>query len=276
MLEVSTIDGVETTDAVEPMPEALAPLDPASAFPADGEVSCDSLPALQKAAQAGLLTSSLTHDVNNHLQSILGFAGMALRMDDPDAWRGALEMIQQRCVDLEETNRVFLDFVKQPSIATYGAFRLSEVVERASTLVAPLANSRHVDVSPLVLVDAPVRGQPRLAVQALVNLVTNSIRACADREGSVVIEASRSGEDRCRLKVIDDGPGIPPAIRDDIFRPLVTSRAESGGHGLGLFIVRRIVESMHGTVEARTSSGGTTFVIDLPIADEPPGEQQLL
>ncbi|MHC4472567.1 MAG: sensor histidine kinase [Planctomycetota bacterium] len=281
-------DGIEATAADELVPFSMGCLEPEDVwFPADedeqttctvpppssrcrSERECEVVLELQRAAQAGLLTSSLTHDVNNHVQSILAFAFMALKEDDPDAWRAALEKIRKRCGDLEETNRAFLEFVRHPDSVAHGEFCLAEVVTETARIAAPLARSHRVEITPLLVEDARVRGELRLAIQALVNLVSNAIRACSGRRGRVEIEASRSGNGRCQLVVIDNGSGIPKQIRGALFRPFVSGHPKSGGHGLGLFIVQQIIRSFGGSIAVRTSSKGTTFVLDLPAADELP------
>ena len=115
--------------------------------------------------------------------------------------------------------------------------------------------------------DGGVLGDSRLLVQALVNLASNAIRACAETKGRVRIEASSPTDGFCRFEVIDDGPGIPEAMRGRLFRPFSTGSAASGGNGLGLFIVRQSVRRLGGTIRVRTSPSGTTFVVDLPRAD---------
>ena len=65
------------------------------------------------------------------------------------------------------------------------------------------------------------------------------------------------------IQVIDNGPGIPHAIRDKVFYPLVSGR--EGGSGLGLTLVQNFVTQHHGTVTFETQPGGTTFTLLLPI-----------
>ena len=67
------------------------------------------------------------------------------------------------------------------------------------------------------------------------------------------------------LQVIDDGPGIPPSLRDTLFYPLVTGR--EGGSGLGLSLAQSFVEQHQGMIEAETRNGLTCFTILLPLAE---------
>jgi signal transduction histidine kinase len=97
---------------------------------------------------------------------------------------------------------------------------------------------------------------------ALLNLTINACQAAPGKD--VEIHLDRSGN-ACRITVADRGPGIPPAIRDRLFEPFVTTRVS--GTGLGLAIVKRLVDLQDGTVELRDrAGGGTVATITIPRA----------
>lgn len=108
-------------------------------------------------------------------------------------------------------------------------------------------------------------GDPVLLEWALEALIKNAVDALSGRGGHirVIVEAL---DDTARLRVWDDGPGIAPEVRGQIFEPGVTTK--TGGWGLGLALARRIVERQHGgRLSCRTGQdGGTEFVVDLPTA----------
>jgi two-component system, NtrC family, nitrogen regulation sensor histidine kinase NtrY len=116
--------------------------------------------------------------------------------------------------------------------------------------------------------DASVAGDRGQLRQVIVNLLTNSIEAA----GTVRVVVSSHRIERgnraiLRLRVEDDGPGIPEEIRDTIFDPYVTSK--NRGTGLGLAIVERIVFDHDGRISCESAPGsGATFVIDLPVEHE--------
>lgn len=103
--------------------------------------------------------------------------------------------------------------------------------------------------------------------QIFVNLINNAMDAIGNAGGQILINAEKDGN-TIIIKVIDDGPGIPEEDMKDVFTPYVTSKERNEGTGLGLFIVKRIIEDHQGTISLSNTSGkGTEFVITLPAAD---------
>ena len=102
--------------------------------------------------------------------------------------------------------------------------------------------------------------------QVLLNLVQNA-RDAMPRD-LVVDIALRSSGATVQLSVCDNGPGIPPNLRESVFDPFFTTRAHAGGIGLGLFLVEGIVRGHGGTVELQSGAagGGSCFTLMLPAA----------
>ena len=114
---------------------------------------------------------------------------------------------------------------------------------------------------------AEVRG-PRIA-QVVINLVLNAAQAIApghpdSNRIDVRVQSSPTG---AIIEVSDTGPGIPAEIAEHLFRPFFTTRAGSGGTGLGLWLSRAIVEEEGGTLSWRNRpEGGAVFTVHLPLA----------
>jgi CheY-like chemotaxis protein len=131
------------------------------------------------------------------------------------------------------------------------------------------------------LPDLPCRRD--LIGQALLNLVVNAAHAIAETlsegvrdKGLIRITATRFGDRHIDLSVADDGPGIPPDIRERIFEPFFTTKASGRGTGLGLSVVHGIVTQNGGTIDVESRVGvGTTFRIAFPAVYEgtSPGER---
>jgi len=106
--------------------------------------------------------------------------------------------------------------------------------------------------------------------QAVLNLVINAVQVCSDGQ-RVDVSTRRAGGGRSvEIVVADDGPGLDDELAADPFAPFTTKRA--GGVGLGLAVVKRIVDTHGGEVSAvGREGGGTIFTVRLPVATEIPG-----
>jgi signal transduction histidine kinase len=95
------------------------------------------------------------------------------------------------------------------------------------------------------------------------NLIANAIDAVADG-GSVEVTAHRQ-DDSVVVRVVDDGPGIPPEIRERIFDPFFTTKQTGDGTGLGLAIARSLIGQHEGEIEVESRPGRTEFRVTLPV-----------
>lgn len=245
-------------------------LAPPPSWQAEREALYELLAHEQRVAQVGLVTSGLAHDVMNGLQLISGAAQVALLSRDPLAARDALEKVTAHCQDVAEITRALLQFVKRRDAPEEAVFPIEDCMATAERLVAPLARVKRVTLSRRTSGTPQARGDSRLLVQAVVNLVTNAIHACSQTSGRVEVSASRLPDGTGKIEIADTGPGIPEAIRGRIFRPFESGRGPSGGNGLGLFIVRQSLRRLHGTIRVRSSPDGTRFTLLLPsVGGEP-------
>lgn len=116
----------------------------------------------------------------------------------------------------------------------------------------------------------PVAANRTLIEWALENLIKNAVDALQERGGEIVLSvAPRTASKTVEVRVSDDGPGVPRALRKRIFEPGISTKDH--GWGVGLSLSRRIVEELHGgTLELVTSEteGGAAFSIALPVLEE--------
>jgi signal transduction histidine kinase len=117
----------------------------------------------------------------------------------------------------------------------------------------------------------------RLMRQAFLNLVENAAQAMPEG-GTLTLRLAReevNGVLMARADVEDTGSGIAPDVEPRIFEPFFTTRAT--GTGLGLAVVKRIIDGHRGRLRVATRAGrGTTFTLWLPLEEEPPRPSQLL
>jgi two-component system, OmpR family, sensor kinase len=151
---------------------------------------------------------------------------------------------------------------------------LAQVAAGALEEVQPLAGGRRLDSAlegPL-----PMSGNPDELHRMIRNLLENAVRHTPEKT-TVELTARRDG-DAALLEVIDDGPGIPAAIEEQVFDRFVRGDGPAdtvggGGSGLGLAIVRAVAQSHGGTVEAGQSTyGGARLSIRLPLEKAAEGE----
>jgi len=131
------------------------------------------------------------------------------------------------------------------------------------TVLRAKARSKGVNVNLAVEPDLPaVEGFGGELNQIWLNLIDNALDAVAER-GQVEVAAGRVGRSLV-VRVIDDGPGIPPEILDQIFDPFFTTKPVGQGTGLGLDIARRLVRRHEGEISVDSRPGRTEFRVTLP------------
>jgi signal transduction histidine kinase len=129
------------------------------------------------------------------------------------------------------------------------------------------ARSKSAGVTVTVEPNLPrVRGFIGELNQVWANLIDNALDA-VPRSGRVDVTASREGG-RVVVRVVDNGPGIPENIRNHVFEPFFTTKPVGQGTGLGLDIVRRLVQHNDAQIEVDTVPGRTEFRVSLPVADD--------
>lgn len=108
--------------------------------------------------------------------------------------------------------------------------------------------------------------------QVFMNILNNAVDALMEQESQsckrILIQTERLTHNHIRVRIKDNGPGIPNAIKSKVFDPFFTTKPMGQGTGLGLAICYQIIEKHQGKVEIISETGqGTEFVIDLPIGD---------
>jgi len=146
---------------------------------------------------------------------------------------------------------------------------LNEVIQEAARLMEKENETDQIDLDlhPGPLVVEADREELR---RIYINLIKNALQAIPDdREGRVRITTTTTGDGhgRAHSRIVDNGAGIPPDLRDKIFEPNFSTK--TGGTGLGLAIAQKTVDELGGEIGFETTDGeGTTFWIQLPLAED--------
>jgi signal transduction histidine kinase len=213
------------------------------------------------------LAGGLAHEIRNPLSTIgmnLELLAEELENDDSQRARRMLRRIanlQGECRNLEEILNAFLQFARAGELHLSDG-NLNTIVSDYVDFLEPQANSMEVELRPHLDSDLPVVMLDKsLMRQALVNLCRNAIEAMPEG-GSIDLLTRTRGEDVV-LEIIDTGKGMDEKTRGQMFQAFFSTR--SGGSGLGLPTVRKIVEAHHGRISCESEVGkGTRFTITLP------------
>lgn len=204
------------------------------------------------------------HELQSPLASYRTQLEVALRQDDPRAWRDLAADLLADTDRMERLVRDLLFLARQDSSlpATSAMVDLDDVVLEE---VARLRPATSVAIDTRGVSAAPVRGSRDDLARMVRNLLANGVRHAA---GRVDVEC-RQDESGTLVVVVDDGTGVEPAMREAVFerfRRGDPSRGHDSGTGLGLSIVRAVVERHGGTVRIAPGAGGARFEVRLPRA----------
>ncbi len=220
----------------------------------------------EKLSLVGRLISGIAHELNNPLQSVVGYAQLMERRGQaaPDDLRRVHENAQ-RCRRIIEN---LLLFVRQGKVVVKPV-RVDEAVRASLELLHyKLNKAADVDVAVDLSPDLRARADFQQLEQVIVNLINNAYDAMAGRDGPRRLRISgRAADGKVRVEIADSGPGVPPEARARLFEPFYTTKPEGQGTGLGLATCRQIMEEHGGAIgHLSPKEGGALFWIELPAA----------
>ncbi len=226
----------------------------------------DLLARHRRLATMGEMAAALAHQIRTPLTAGLLYASNASRPELPAEQRDALLGKAVACLhDLERLIGDMLRFARGATLAGQ-RFGLLELLVCVDDSLRPLVGTDQALVVRRPDRDVILTGNREALAGALINLGTNALQA-GGPSASVAISARVTGL-QVEIRVCDDGPGIPEPLRERIFDPFFTSRAD--GTGLGLPVARSIARAHHGDVLLLESAAGrTAFALRLPVT---PGE----
>jgi signal transduction histidine kinase len=211
----------------------------------------------------------LLHDVSHELRSPLARlqAAIGLAHQRPDRLQASLERIERESVRMDRLVGELLTLSRLEAATPLPPTECLDLVE----MVDQIADDARFEAGAQVEVDAPepvtVRGVPDLLWSAVENIVRNAVKHGAGGRVDVCLHPDG---DLVHIEVLDNGPGIAPEHLGDVFEPFFRSnptRNNVDGHGLGLAIAKRVVETHGGRLSAANrAEGGLRVTITLPRA----------
>lgn len=254
-----------------------------------------------KMASMGMLASSITHEINNpnnyiqHNASLLskvcndmknvmaeyynehgefsagGFTYSELQKRIPQFIDG----ISDGSMRIKNIVDGIKGFARQDKGGKDKKFNIKDALKDALSLldsqVVKFTSNFHVNSAEEI---PPVKGSKQQIEQVIINFIMNALQALPDRESAVSVSTSFNEEDRCVIiEIKDEGSGIEEDVLKNMMEPFYSTRLDSGGTGLGLFISSSIIEEHEGTLGFETEIGiGTTATIRLPLYQREAGK----
>jgi PAS domain S-box-containing protein len=219
----------------------------------------------ERVAELGTLASGMAHEIGTPMNVILGRAEYLLdRVTDEPIKKGLQTIVAQ----VERITRVMnqlLTFARRKPRQP-GPVDLHEVIENSIEIFQERLSRHHVHVERELDPDCPsVLADSDQMNQVLINLIMNAVHAMP--EGGALRVGLAREKDMVKLTVSDTGQGIPKNVVDKIFDPFFTTKEFGKGTGLGLTVVKGILEEHHGSITVDSEQGkGSTFTIHLPIS----------
>lgn len=223
-----------------------------------------------RSTEIAMLAGGLAHEIRNPLSTIS--LNLELMADDLDPAEESprdrrllqkIQLLQRECGQLERILNEFLQFVRVGELELV-ASDLNDVVSEFMAFYRPQADEQGIELSPHLAGDLPPVLLDRATFrQSLLNLALNAEQAMP--EGGLLEVQTYARGDRVCLSLIDTGCGMNARTREHMFDAFFSTR--SGGSGLGLPTVKKVVEALGGDIECESERArGTRFTITLPVA----------
>jgi two-component system, NtrC family, sensor kinase len=223
----------------------------------------------EKLAVVGNLAAGLGHEIAAPLHVIRGRAEMLQRRATDQPTQRNLRIIADQIDRITLIVRNLLDFARrrEPRMELITA---GEVIHGVVEFLEPELARAEVELVIEGSDGTLVHGDRDLLHQVFINLVMNALQVMngwdGDRRITITLHNQPSIQDRVVIDVADTGPGIDADVVHRIFEPFFTTKPPGEGTGLGLAVVRSILEEHGGTIEASSTEGGARFRIRLPAA----------
>lgn len=220
----------------------------------------------EKMAELGKISAGVVHELNSPLSVIISASQMIMREEGVP--EGVLEMISRISSEAQRLSHMtkgLLNFSSHDE--TIGEADLNITTDFILNFLNFEAARRGVIVLKQLDYTLPtIRLDANMLKQILLNIIMNALQAMENSGGKLVVETEIAGSDSVCIIIADNGPGIPAGSLERIFDRYFTTKGPDEGTGLGLFVTKKLIESMGGNIKVASESGrGTTFTVTLPV-----------
>jgi PAS domain S-box-containing protein len=228
----------------------------------------EQLQKVERLAELGTLASGMAHEIGTPMNVILGRAEYLLQRTADEGMKKGLATIVTQVERITKVMNQLLALARRRT-AERRPVNLGEIMEETLELFQQRIASNGITVETSIDADVPsVSADRDQIIQVLINLVMNSLHAMPEG-GRLRLSLAREGRLVC-LGVSDTGHGMSEEIRSKVFEPFFTTKEFGKGTGLGLTVVKDIVEEHGGTITVESIvDKGTTFWIRLPLGKGP-------
>ncbi len=220
----------------------------------------------QKLSAVGQMLTGITHELNNKLCVILGYAELLEVMIRDEKATRHLDYVVQAADGARGIIQSLSTFAR-PREPRKDPVDLNRIVRDTLVLVKVQGSGRWVHLATDLDPSLPLtRGDAEQLGQVLLNLCINACQAMEGKAEGTLRVITRTGLERLEVVVEDDGPGIPQSLLDRVFDPFFTTKEPGKGTGLGLSVSYAIARAHGGELIAgNRNEGGARFVLGLPL-----------
>ena len=215
--------------------------------------------------------SLMSHELRTPLNAILGYCQL-LRMSDSPQLNDEQNEQAQGITDagshllslIEEILELSNMELKKAKIENRSVSILS-ALDQSLSMVNPIANEHNINIVNNVERDLFVKADEKRLKQIFINLISNAIKY-NDENGHIIINARLQENNTVRISIADDGYGMTKEHQKKLFKPFQQFDINKDGVGLGLYIVKNLVEMMNAKIHCESEDGkGTIFYLDFPL-----------
>jgi len=222
----------------------------------------------ERLSAVGQLVSGVAHELNNPLQSILGFTELLIDAEERPELRRDLEQVRSEAIRAGKIVRNLLAFVRRSS-SERSIVSVNDLVKTTISL-----RSYEFATANIRLFESYAEGLPAVVVnpeeiqQVILNLILNGEQAMrgAHRGGTLTV-ATNCAHHMVTVEIQDDGPGVPAALAGRVFEPFFSTKEVGEGTGLGLSIAMGIAEAHGGSLMLVPTEKGACFRLSIPALD---------